>query len=151
MIVSVGDEVGFIFKFNCSTGKCSVILQNLPSEIPLNFLGFINNYPACRPAACKKFLQSQLGYEIPLNFLGFIINYPACRPAACKKFLQSQLGYEIPLNFLGFINNYPACRPAACKKFLQSQLGYEYAKVNFSSYRRQFSSLAIKRTSVNYS
>ena len=29
--------------------------------ITLNCLGFINNYPACRPAACKKFLQSQLG------------------------------------------------------------------------------------------
>ena len=28
----------------------------------LNFLGFITNYPACRPAACKKFQQSQLGY-----------------------------------------------------------------------------------------
>ena len=28
----------------------------------LNFLGFIKNYPACRPAACKKFKQSQLGY-----------------------------------------------------------------------------------------
>ena len=27
----------------------------------LNFLGFITNYPACRPAACKKFQQSQLG------------------------------------------------------------------------------------------
>ena len=27
----------------------------------LNFLGFIKNYPACRPAACKKFKQSQLG------------------------------------------------------------------------------------------
>ena len=26
----------------------------------LNFLGFIKNYPACRPAACKKFQQSQL-------------------------------------------------------------------------------------------
>ena len=59
VIVSVGYEV-FIFKFNCSSGKCSVTIQNLPSEIPLNFLGFINNYPACRPAACKKFLQSQL-------------------------------------------------------------------------------------------
>ena len=59
----VGDEVVFIFKFNCSSGKCSVILQNLPSELPLNFLGFINNYPACRPATCKKFLQSQLGNE----------------------------------------------------------------------------------------
>ena len=27
----------------------------------LSFLGFIKNYPACRPAACKKFQQSQLG------------------------------------------------------------------------------------------
>ena len=27
----------------------------------LNFLGLIKNYPACRPAACKKFQQSQLG------------------------------------------------------------------------------------------
>ena len=27
----------------------------------LNFLGFIKNYPACRPAAYKKLLQSQLG------------------------------------------------------------------------------------------
>ena len=62
MIVSVGDEVVFIFKFNCSSEICSVILKNLPSELPLNFLGFINNYPARRPAACKKFLQSQLGY-----------------------------------------------------------------------------------------
>ena len=61
VIVSAGDEVVFIFKFNCSSGKCSVILQNLPSELPLNILGFINNYPACRPAALKKFLQSQLG------------------------------------------------------------------------------------------
>ena len=30
----------------------------------LNFLGCIKNYPACRPAACKKFQQSRLGkYE----------------------------------------------------------------------------------------
>ena len=61
VIVSVGDENVFIFKFNCSSGKCSIILQHLPSELPLNFLGFIINYPACRPAACKKFLLSQLG------------------------------------------------------------------------------------------
>ena len=27
----------------------------------LNCLGFIKNFPACRPAACKKFKQSQLG------------------------------------------------------------------------------------------
>ena len=27
----------------------------------LNFLGFKKNYPACRPAACKKFKQSQRG------------------------------------------------------------------------------------------
>ena len=30
----------------------------------LNFLGFIKNYPACRPAACKKFQQSQLRSEV---------------------------------------------------------------------------------------
>ena len=29
----VGDEVGFIFKFNCNSGKCSVILHDLPSEV----------------------------------------------------------------------------------------------------------------------
>ena len=60
----VGDDVVFIFKFNCSSGKCSVILQNLPPEMSLNFLGFIKNYPACRPAACKKLLQSQLGKSL---------------------------------------------------------------------------------------
>ena len=27
----------------------------------LNFLGFIKKYPACMPAACKKFKHSQLG------------------------------------------------------------------------------------------
>ena len=57
----VGNVVEIFFKFNCSSGKCSVILQDLPPVVPLNFLGFIKNYPACRPAACKKFLQSQLG------------------------------------------------------------------------------------------
>ena len=30
----------------------------------LNFLGFLKNYPACRPAACKKLLQSQLGSSV---------------------------------------------------------------------------------------
>ena len=30
----------------------------------LNFLDFIKNYTACRPAACKKFQQSQLGWLI---------------------------------------------------------------------------------------
>ena len=28
------------------------------------FLGFIKNYPACRPAACKKFLRFQLGQSL---------------------------------------------------------------------------------------
>ena len=31
----------------------------------LIFLGFIKNYPACSPAACKKFQQSQLGDTQP--------------------------------------------------------------------------------------
>ena len=53
----------FIFNFNCNSRKCSVILQNLPSELPLNLPGFMNNYPACRPAVCKKFLQPQLGWR----------------------------------------------------------------------------------------
>ena len=30
----------------------------------LNFLGFITNYPVCRPAACKKFQQFQLGRKL---------------------------------------------------------------------------------------
>ena len=33
------------------------------TEPLLNFLVFIKIYPACRPAACKKFQQSQLGTE----------------------------------------------------------------------------------------
>ena len=40
-----------------------VILQDLPPELPLNFLRFINNFLACRPAACKKFRQSHSGYR----------------------------------------------------------------------------------------
>ena len=35
---------------------------NFTTGTLLNFLGFIKNYAACRPAACKKFQQSQLGY-----------------------------------------------------------------------------------------
>ena len=38
----------------------------------LKFLGFIKNYPACRPAACKKFKQSQLGPLIVKNDLDSI-------------------------------------------------------------------------------
>ena len=51
----VGNEVEFILEFNCSSGKCSVILRDVPPEVHPNFLGFIAIYPACRPAACKKF------------------------------------------------------------------------------------------------
>ena len=43
------DRVGNIFKFNCSSGKCSVTLEDLPPE--LNSLAFMKNYSACIPAA----------------------------------------------------------------------------------------------------
>ena len=39
----------------------------------LNFLGFITNYPACRPAACKKFQQSQLGLFIIIQDFAFSV------------------------------------------------------------------------------
>ena len=48
----VGDEVVFIFKFNC--GKCSVILQDLPPELPLNFLGFIKKLPCMQASSMLK-------------------------------------------------------------------------------------------------
>ena len=37
----VGNEVEIFFKFNRSSGKCSVIIHDLPTEIL--FLGFIKN------------------------------------------------------------------------------------------------------------
>ena len=42
----------------------------------LNFLVFLKNYPACRPATCKKFKQTQLGYVDDLNK---IYNFPFFR------------------------------------------------------------------------
>ena len=36
----------------------------------LKFLGFIQNYAACRPAACKKFQQSQLGKSLNFYYNG---------------------------------------------------------------------------------
>ena len=39
----------------------------------LNFLGFIKHCPACRPAACKKFQQSQLGHESFRKFQKIVI------------------------------------------------------------------------------
>ena len=58
----VSDDVGFILKFNCNSGKCSVILQDLPPELFLNFLRFIKSCTAWSPTAYKKFQQSQLGH-----------------------------------------------------------------------------------------
>ena len=67
----------------------------------LNFLGFIKNYPACRPAACKKLLQSQLGrttdHSIPnvLAICGFLIEcrfflfLVQCRVFQCCDFEES--------------------------------------------------------------
>ena len=62
VIVSV-TEGGNILKFNCCSGKCSVItVVRFTTGTLLNFLGFIKKYPGCRPAACKKFQQSQLEF-----------------------------------------------------------------------------------------
>ena len=41
--------------------QCNSPSFNIRSS--LSFLGFIKNYPACSPAACKKFLEFQLGYS----------------------------------------------------------------------------------------
>ena len=39
-----------------------------------NFLGFIKNFPACTPAACKKFKQSRLGWKHVISFLKLFEN-----------------------------------------------------------------------------
>ena len=44
----------FIFKFNCSSGKCGVILQDLPPELPLNFLGFLKKLPFMQACSMHK-------------------------------------------------------------------------------------------------
>ena len=62
----------------------------------LNFRFFIKNYPACRPAACKKFKPIQLGLESRALF---------CFPLTLKffwevseNFVQKRLEY-IPETF----------------------------------------------------
>ena len=64
-ILNVVLQIFSVLHCNCS----SVILRDLPPELPLNFLGSIKNYPAYWPAVCKKFLQSQLGSSINEDFL----------------------------------------------------------------------------------
>ena len=55
----------FLILIAINSVSCSVIRQDLQPETNLlNFLGFMENFPACRPGACKIFQQSQLGNRL---------------------------------------------------------------------------------------
>ena len=57
--------------------------------ILLNFLRFIKNYPACRPAACKKFQQSQLGQKLNRKKKHFLLSIVNIAPVSKTTINQS--------------------------------------------------------------